>query len=340
MARRVIRAHRVTGRLVGFCIHPSSTEVPVVAGHREHEADDDHGVAVDAALESELGSVEASIATYLASSDDLRRDLLVTLERLDRVSTTATPTKAVSWARGAFGYADKGAVIGRPLASTAEEVPGRSSGLMLLDQGGRNGEGHGTDCRSMAELRDASEAVSVAAAWNHHRSDARRRLGRATTSIAAILRWTRLTACSGRIMTRNSTMRPSSLQRMMSTPLTILPLHRGLSSRTAVSSPSTVLVYVNRLRALSAAPGRPLRLIVSGESLTRRLQIEAGDLLAPLGRVHDRRVEDDVVVEGDVRATGQLTEQVGVPLCDNSLPIIGSPSFVRRAEGAGHWCPL
>ncbi len=62
------------------------------------------------------------------------------------------------------------------------------------------------------------------------------------SSIAAIRRWTRLTACSGRIITLNSTMRPASLHRMMSTPLTYLPSMVVSNSRTAVSSPSTVLV--------------------------------------------------------------------------------------------------
>ncbi len=39
-------------------------------------------------------------------------------------------------------------------------------------------------------------------------------------------------------------MRPSSLQRMMSTPLTYLPSMVVSNSKKAVSSPSTVLVYV------------------------------------------------------------------------------------------------
>ena len=47
----------------------------------------------------------------------------------------------------------------------------------------------------------------------------------------------------GRIMTRNSTMRPSALQRMMSTPLTYLPAIVVSNSRPAVSRSRTCCVW-------------------------------------------------------------------------------------------------
>ena len=70
----------------------------------------------------------------------------------------------------------------------------------------------------------------------------RQDVGFICSSIAAICRCTRLTACSGRIITRNSMMRPSSLQRMMSTPFTYLPSTVVSNSSTAVSPASTCFV--------------------------------------------------------------------------------------------------
>ncbi len=68
------------------------------------------------------------------------------------------------------------------------------------------------------------------------------RRGFMCSSIAAICWWTRLMACSGLIITRNSTIRPSSLQRMMSTPLTYLPSTVVSNSSTAVSPAITCFV--------------------------------------------------------------------------------------------------
>src|SRR4030095_13841080 len=61
-------------------------------------------------------------------------------------------------------------------------------------------------------------------------------------SIVRICSCTALTACRGRIITRNSTMRPVSSQRMMSTPLTYLPPRVVSNSSTATSPARTCFV--------------------------------------------------------------------------------------------------
>ncbi len=62
------------------------------------------------------------------------------------------------------------------------------------------------------------------------------------SSRAAMRRCTSSTAWRGRIITRNSMIRPSALHRMMSTPLTYLPPMVVSNSSTAVSPVATVLV--------------------------------------------------------------------------------------------------
>ncbi len=74
------------------------------------------------------------------------------------------------------------------------------------------------------------------------------------SSMAAIRRWTSSTACRGRIITRNSMIRPSASQRMMSTPLTYLPSMVVSNSSTA-GVPGQPRSWCSGTRRPRARPG-------------------------------------------------------------------------------------
>ena len=96
-------------------------------GRDDDETDDggDDTLAVDAVLELNLGSVEASVGAYLADpSVDRRRQLLAALDRLDRHIDDSDAYESSIIGSGAFGSSTKGAVIGETSsASAAQEVP-------------------------------------------------------------------------------------------------------------------------------------------------------------------------------------------------------------------------
>ena len=58
--------------------------------------------------------------------------------------------------------------------------------------------------------------------------------------------------------------------------------------------------------------------VVAGQRLGGGLQVEHGDGLALLGREHDRRVEDDVVVQQLVEAAREPASQEVVPAVDHA----------------------
>jgi hypothetical protein len=82
-----------------------------------------HGeVAVDAALELDLSSVEASIAAYLHDQSDSRRDQLVqVLETLDEQIDQSDAYESSVIGSAALGFSAKGSVIGETSAASATE---------------------------------------------------------------------------------------------------------------------------------------------------------------------------------------------------------------------------
>jgi hypothetical protein len=92
---------------------------------QKQETDEDDDVAVDAILEFDLGSVEESIEAYLKDPTfTLRNQLLAGLERLDQQIEDSDAYESSVIGSAAFGYSDKGCVIGETSGHSAtEEVP-------------------------------------------------------------------------------------------------------------------------------------------------------------------------------------------------------------------------
>ena len=92
---------------------------------QKQETDKDEDVAVDAALELDLGTVEGSIEAYLEDPSVARRiELLAVLERLDQQIDDSDAYESSVIGSAAFGYLGKGSVIGETSSnSAAEEVP-------------------------------------------------------------------------------------------------------------------------------------------------------------------------------------------------------------------------
>jgi hypothetical protein len=92
---------------------------------RKQETGEGEVVAVDATLEFDLGSVEASIVAYLKDpSVILRNQLFAGLERLDQHIDNSDTYDSSVIGSAAIGYSDKGSVIGETSGhSAAEEVP-------------------------------------------------------------------------------------------------------------------------------------------------------------------------------------------------------------------------
>ena len=96
-----------------------------MSGRQEHRTGEDEEVSVDATLELGLGTVEQSIEAYLKDpSVDLRNELLAALERLDQQIERNDAYGSSIIGSAAFGYSDKGAVIGETSSvSPAEDIP-------------------------------------------------------------------------------------------------------------------------------------------------------------------------------------------------------------------------
>jgi len=85
--------------------------------------------------------------------------------------------------------------------------------------------------------------------------------------------------CNGRIKTRNSMMRPSSLHTMMSTPLMYLPCIVVSNSMMAVCRHDGLGVVKSVSAALLACPGSvasPVNVWLAAASSVRRLPCHAG----------------------------------------------------------------
>lgn len=95
-------------------------------GRQRHRVGHDEEIAVDAALELDLGAVEASIEAYLENpSARLRDEVLAALEVLDQQIDQSDAYGSSIVGSGAFGYSTKGSVIGETSsASATEEIPG------------------------------------------------------------------------------------------------------------------------------------------------------------------------------------------------------------------------
>ena len=96
-----------------------------MSGRQMHRTDEDEEVSVDATLELDFGTVEQSIETYLRDpSVDSRNELLTVLERLDQQIERSDAYESSIIGSAAFGYSDKGSVIGETSrASPAEDIP-------------------------------------------------------------------------------------------------------------------------------------------------------------------------------------------------------------------------
>ena len=92
---------------------------------QKQETDEDEDVAVDAALELDLGTVEESIEAYLEDPSVARRiQLSAVLERLDQQIDDSDAYQSSVIGSAAFGSLGKGSVIGETSSnSAAEEVP-------------------------------------------------------------------------------------------------------------------------------------------------------------------------------------------------------------------------
>ena len=122
----------------------------------------DETLAVDAVLELNLGSVEASVATYLGDpSADRRSQLLAALEQLDRHLDESDAYESSILGSGALGSSTKGAVIGETSsASAAQEIPesvlrAQTSLIKAAKQ-----EVAAPTAETLAELRLAAAALS------------------------------------------------------------------------------------------------------------------------------------------------------------------------------------
>ena len=130
--------------------------------HKRHH--DEEEVAVDAALELDLETVEESIEAYLEDpSDHQRKALVAALERLDQHLDDSDAYESSTITSGALGYADKGAVLGETTnASAAEEVPESvlQAQIALIKAAKR--EVSAPTPGALTDLRTAHEALSAA----------------------------------------------------------------------------------------------------------------------------------------------------------------------------------
>jgi hypothetical protein len=96
-----------------------------VSRRQNHRSEGDREVAVDAALEADLGAAEDAIDAYLKDPSAQRRDALVdALQLLDQQIARSDDYESRISGSAAFGYASKGSVIGETSpASAAQVVP-------------------------------------------------------------------------------------------------------------------------------------------------------------------------------------------------------------------------
>jgi len=132
-------------------------------GRQEHQTDEGEEVSVDANLELDLGMVEQSIEAYLKDpSVDLRNELLTVLERLDQQIDRSDAYESSVIGSAAFGYSDKGSVIGETSsASPAEDIPESvlRAQTVLIKAAKRDVTAPTPD--TLADLRAANQALSA-----------------------------------------------------------------------------------------------------------------------------------------------------------------------------------
>lgn len=130
---------------------------------REHQGDEDQGVAVDATLESALASVEQWIDVYLKDpSVNLRKELLDVLERLDDQIDRSDAYETSAIGSAAFGYSSKGSVIGETSsASAADDIPESVLRAQTILIKAAKREVTSPTPETLADLSAASQALSA-----------------------------------------------------------------------------------------------------------------------------------------------------------------------------------
>jgi len=94
--------------------------------HADRAKPDDQEVDVEVHLEHDITVVQQAADAYLSNpSQELRQQLLASLEALDRQTAAADAYDASFVGSAIFGYSPKGSVIGETSRNPiAEEVPG------------------------------------------------------------------------------------------------------------------------------------------------------------------------------------------------------------------------
>lgn len=133
-------------------------------GREKHQTGEDEDVAVDAALELDIETVEKSIEAYLKSpSVNLRNDLLAVLERLDQQIANSDAYEASVIGSGAVGYSTKGSVFGETSSdSPVEEVPESVLRAQMLVIKAAKREVTAPTPDTLVDLRVANQALSAA----------------------------------------------------------------------------------------------------------------------------------------------------------------------------------
>lgn len=131
--------------------------------HQKRQSDHDDEVVVDAALELDLGTVEASIEAYLENpSATLRNELLAALENLDQQIDRSDAYGSSVVGSAAFGLSTKGSVIGETSStSAAEEIPGAELRAQTVLIKAAKREVSSPTPQTLTELRVANQALAA-----------------------------------------------------------------------------------------------------------------------------------------------------------------------------------
>lgn len=134
-----------------------------MSGRQEHQSGHDDEVAVDAALELDLGTVEASIEAYLENpSATLRNELLAALENLDQQIDRSDAYGSSIVGSAAFGLSAKGSVIGETSSTSAtEEISGAELRAQILLIRAAKQEVSAPTPQTLTELRAANRALAT-----------------------------------------------------------------------------------------------------------------------------------------------------------------------------------
>ena len=130
--------------------------------HKKQASGEGQPIQVDAALESDLGGVEQSVADYLKDpTGTTRQSLLAALEELDDQTGQSDAYEGSVIGSGAVGYASKGEVLGETnIDSVVDEIPSAVLNAQVALVTAAKDEVRGATPDTFAALRSASATLA------------------------------------------------------------------------------------------------------------------------------------------------------------------------------------